>query len=259
LNTLLFPDLEPWEPAPIDVPPLPPGEMHLWRTVVWNGPDGEPLPEASRVHLLSRSETDRLRRFRRTRDQVQFCGSRAFLRIVLGKYLGVGAEEVRFTQGQHGKPELDRDWLTSPLQFNLTHADELAIVGVSLASPVGVDLERVHGLSDLEPLVRRCLTPEEAKLLDGLEHHQRSKGFLRLWSRKEALLKGLGLGLVGDLSQIAVWDAGAPTWVKGSQAVREQDLDDWRLIDLTPSPGYVGAAALHGAGDRVRYFVYESR
>jgi 4'-phosphopantetheinyl transferase len=231
--------------------------MHLWRTIVWNGSDGDPF-EGGRIRLLSRDETDRLRRFRRSQDQVQFRESRAFLRIVLGKYLGVGAEEVRFTPGPHGKPELDQDWLASPLQFNLAHSEELAIVGVSPASPVGVDIERVHGLSDLEALVRRCLTPEEAKLLDGLEHHQRSKGFLRLWSRKEALLKGLGLGLVGDLSQIAVWDADAPSWVEDSQGVREPALDDWRLIDLSPSPGYVGAAAFFGADHRIRYFAYES-
>jgi 4'-phosphopantetheinyl transferase len=126
--------------------------------------------------------------------------TRAALNDVLAHYLG--APPDRFEKGPHGKPRLagDQAWL----RFNLSHSGEVALVGVARDVEVGIDVERIRPVPEMRAIARRWLGRDD--LADPAE-------FFRAWTRHEAMLKALGVGLSGPVGDFAGFvaeiDAGA--------------------------------------------------
>jgi phosphopantetheinyl transferase len=96
--------------------------------------------------------------------------SRWALREILGRYLGLPANELRFETGRHGKPRLATP--EGELAFNLSHSSSLALVAVARRE-VGVDVERIRT--------------------------KRPVDFYRRWADREARVKYLGTGLTGPV------------------------------------------------------------
>jgi 4'-phosphopantetheinyl transferase len=111
------------------------------------------------------------------------------------------------------------------------------MVGVAVAEvPVGVDVEDLAGRPADPLLEAETLAPAELAMLDAGDPAQRPTTFLRLWTRKEALLKATGTGLSVPMQQVVVCAPGAP----GALLPGPEPL---RLWDLDPGTGFVGALA----------------
>ncbi|MFC9675215.1 MULTISPECIES: 4'-phosphopantetheinyl transferase family protein [unclassified Streptomyces] len=80
-----------------------------------------------------------------------------------------------------------------PLHFSLSHCEGLVLIGVA-GSPVGVDADRVPDPGAVGDLVK-VLHPAERGDLAALPAEARAAALCRVWSRKEAYLKGIGVGL----------------------------------------------------------------
>lgn len=66
--------------------------------------------------------------------------------------------------------------------------------------------------------------------------------FLRLWTRKEAVLKAAGCGLLGGLDGVDVsQEPLSPVTLRG--ATDESAESCWRVQDLEPIDGFAGAVA----------------
>src|ERR1700722_17902198 len=97
---------------------------------------------------LSPDEMDRAERYHFDRDRRRFIAGRGLLRSVLGHYLGQQPVQLKFDYGARGKPALagcDRDEM---LHFNLAHSDDLLVLAVTRACPVGIDVERLRPMND---------------------------------------------------------------------------------------------------------------
>ncbi|MCC5866373.1 MAG: 4'-phosphopantetheinyl transferase superfamily protein [Wenzhouxiangella sp.] len=167
--------------------PLPPAHsVDLWLT------DLDELPLEAGPGGLARRE-----RVLRRRIQQQF-----LLRLLLGAYLGIPGKEVSILRPGRGKPELVPEQAASGLRFNLSHSGGWLAVAVSRGLEVGVDVERDRPLSRPDELARRYFSKREAEWLNGLEPDQRMAAFLKQWTAREALVKAMGTGLAGALSEI---------------------------------------------------------
>jgi 4'-phosphopantetheinyl transferase len=182
--------------------------------------------------LLSADEHARAGRFVRDRDRERFVAGRAFLRLVLGRCLGEDPRGLVFRYGPNGKPELGgapRD-----LAFNLAHSEARGVCAVARGcDAVGVDVERVRPIEDAAGVARLALPQGEAARLASLPEPQRRRAFYEAWTRHEALLKALGLGLGEPL------DDSAPGERLSLQAFELED-------------GHVGAVAVAGRGWTLR-------
>lgn len=116
--------------------------------------------------------------------------SRALLRLLLGALSAREPDALEFTIGPHGKPQL----LDSSLQFNVSHSGDLWLLAVSPAVSVGVDIEAPRTLQAWQRLADRVFTTAERAALE-LETDPPLDAFFTGWTRKEAVLKGLGTGL----------------------------------------------------------------
>jgi 4'-phosphopantetheinyl transferase len=193
---------------------------------------------------LSPEETERAERFRFDRHRRAFVLGRAALRALLGSYLDIAPDAVRFEFGPQGKPRLAGT--SSPLQFNASNSGHLAAYAFTAGCEIGVDLEQHRAMLDLENIARRFFSPEETAELLELPASEKTAAFFRCWTRKEAFIKALGGGLSIPLDSFQVTlrpdDAARMVSLGGSsQAAR-----GWMLHDFTPAPDYAGAIAYPG-------------
>ncbi|MEM4658890.1 MAG: 4'-phosphopantetheinyl transferase superfamily protein, partial [Candidatus Methanosuratincola sp.] len=159
-------------------------------------------------------------------------------------YLACDPASLRFSYGTHGKPHLECD-----LRFNLSHSEGLAAVAVAWGREVGVDIERVREGFSFDELAGRFFSPYEAALISSLAHESKMEEFFRLWTRKEAYMKALGVGMSLPLARL---DFSHESGGARLLSCMGEGSTPWRIEDFTPAPGYTGAVAVEGEGFRVK-------
>ncbi len=160
-------------------------------------------PQTNRLsQWLSSDERERSDRFRFARDRCRFVVCRAALRSILGERLGVSPADVRFDYGEFGRPSLTRGMDRSGPYFNVSHCRDLGCIAVASSCDVGVDVEAVRQLKDLERMTRKTLAASEQRYIAAIPASDRLRTFFRYWTLKEALLKVVGVGLQWPLRDI---------------------------------------------------------
>ena len=122
------------------------------------------------------------------------------LRQILAGKLGINPADVKYTVSEKGKPRIAGD----EVYFNITHTRDAFALAVSESSPVGIDLEKVNKNFSFEPVVKRFFSVEEAGFILNPDVESRELFFM-LWTRKEALLKSFGTGILPHISHIEVF------------------------------------------------------
>ena len=146
-----------------------------------------------RGDVLTPAEAERASRFVFAELGERWTAARVLLREVLGRATRTAAADVPIRVGEHGKPMVDG------LEFSLSHSGSLVLIGVG-ALPLGVDVE---GIPDDRAVAQigASLHPWETMGLRGLPSEERPGAFTRVWVRKEAMCKALGIGLLRGLSR----------------------------------------------------------
>lgn len=160
---------------------------------------GDPWDGYDWLHVVER---DRAASFRSARDRRRFVAAHAALRRLLGDRLGILPGDVRFDRRcrrcghpTHGRPELVGGDLPS---FSLARAGGIALVAVSDAGRIGADVEAVD--RPWPAVGRVAFTPRERAWLAARDAHDQARLAAGLWTRKEAVVKALGVGLAGPLT-----------------------------------------------------------
>jgi 4'-phosphopantetheinyl transferase len=232
----------PWPLASRVVAPGP-AEARIWSADL--EPGAEAVDQLGAV--LSPGERERAARFRFRRDAMRWIVARATLREILGTCLDADPRAVTFVYGEKGKPALAMHARHLDLQFSLAHSAELAVYAVTVGCPVGVDVERLRAVPGMERIAERAFSPEEYAALGGLPKALRPAGFFNCWTRKEAYIKAVGLGLSYPLAQFSVSLApGEPARLR-SVEIDSTHVETWTMIALAPRAEFVGAVVV---GDR---------
>ena len=125
--------------------------------------------------------------FRHEHQQLQ--NAVAYLLLCKALREGYGIEEQpAFDYGQKGKPFLKDH---PDVHFNLSHCSE-AVICVTDDGPIGVDIESVKAFD--EEVARYAMNADELQQI--LQAPRPDVAFTRLWTRKEAVLKCSGQGLI---------------------------------------------------------------
>ena len=191
--------------------------------------------------LLSPQEMSRADRSHQAHLKASYEVSHGVLRVLFSQYLKRGPREVEFTLGRAGKPALRGD---SRLRFNMSHSGGLAAYAFTLDCEIGIDIEEVRTMPDLEPVAQHYFCgAEAAELLAIPDERRRQEAFYRCWTRKESYIKAIGDGLSVPLDRFQVTfspDSAARLVHIGHDAGA---ASAWTLEHLEPAPGYVGALA----------------
>lgn len=210
-----------------------PREVRVWQVHL-----GERRHSAA-VSVLSETERQRMVRLRRQADRDGYAAAHAALRLIVSGCAGVDPRSICIAQSDctrcgegHGKPHF-----VTPrhFEFSISHCGDVALLALTRGVRVGVDVERIDRCRSRRRLVNRYFAPLEAAHLDGMEQEDQAIEFARLWTRKEAYLKGTGEGLLG-------LKRGPETW---HDFVRSPRGDSWwRIADLGVCAGHAAAVAV---------------
>lgn len=164
------------------------------------------------------------------------------------------AQPPLIERGAHGKPFAPA---LPDLHFNLSHAGPHLLLAFARDQALGIDLERRDRRLSIEDIANRFFAPREARALAGLPPAQQRETFLRLWTRKEAVLKAIGHGLGFGLDRVEFSLDRAHEVGALLQVAREAGAaSEWIVRRVDPGPDLLGALAWRGAERRVRTFTW---
>jgi 4'-phosphopantetheinyl transferase len=194
--------------------------------------------------MLNERELHRASRFYYEHLRRRFTLSHGCLRALLGLYLGVPPRDVQFGYGVRSKPFIDKP--VTDLRFNQSDSGDLVAFAFTSGCEIGVDIEEVHPLSDLEGVVANVFTPREIVELCRIDSSRQQEAFFATWTRKEAYVKALGDGLFipPDSFRVTVCSSENKPRVYFDQG--PETVNDWQLHSFHPAPGYLGTIAYRG-------------
>jgi 4'-phosphopantetheinyl transferase len=196
--------------------------------------------------ILAADEINRANRFHFQRDRERFVAGRGLLRVILSSYVGVPPDEIIFTYGSQGKPELRRQVGHAVIRFNLAHSDGTAIYAITQDRPVGVDIEWVTDNFPVESVAEHFFSTIEVAALRSLPPHMQRVAFFKCWTRKEAFIKALGDGLSCPLSDFDV--SVTPGEAARLLHVRwaPEEASRWCMEDIESVPNCAAAIVISG-------------
>ncbi len=197
------------------------------------------------TELLSVKEMDRAAKFRFPEHQDRFITGWGLLRVILSLCLNQPAAKLSFDRGPHGKPFLTGPALPFRLHFNLSHSGDNVLYAVSLRE-VGVDLESHNRNIKFAELSERICTLREFAQLWAEPCSLRQAAFFDCWTRKEAILKAIGVGLSGGLNTLEVCFKGEK---RREYRICLEDTDgrEWTVLNLPLEDSWSGALAAAGS------------
>jgi 4'-phosphopantetheinyl transferase len=228
-------------------------DVHAWVVPL----DVTPQACEGLLATLAPDERQRACEFRFDAPRRRYVIARSALRRLLGDYLDAEPASIHLTVDQNQKPHLASQHAAADLHFNVSHSGDLAVIGVSLGCEVGVDVEQLRDVGHLEQIARRFFHPSETNAVLSAADSARNLAFLRCWTGKEAILKALGTGIVGNLPDFQVpIDNGWQGWVECSSGMPHESRSRCWLEQLTPHHDYVAAIACVESKRLVRSYTF---
>jgi phosphopantetheinyl transferase len=217
---------------------LAPGEAHLWRARSCT------LAGPLRGDCLDPVEHRRAMRLIMPEQRRAYVFARTMLRVVLGTYMSVDPAMLRFAMTAAGKPYLPGQ----RLRFSLSHSGDGVLLALVNWNEVGVDLESIDRKIDIDVLEGASLSEAERSGIDAMDQPGRRRSILRIWTRKEALLKAEGSGLARDPRDLTL-----PVAAGVSKLVRVQHGGRiWTLTDVPIGEAWHASMAVEGQAIAVR-------
>ncbi len=149
--------------------------------------------------LLDPVESERAKRFRFLHDRERFILGHGVLRELLGRYLNRDGSLIRFSRGPFGKPYLE----SKKLHFNFSDTKDAILLGFTSGQEIGVDIETMSRDVDHGAVSQHYFTPNETTAIQAAGPDAKQR-FLEFWTRKEAVLKASGVGIMEDLRVLSV-------------------------------------------------------
>ena len=207
------------------------------------------LAEGVRVaanDLLPRTDLDRAERFAQQVDRDRHLLAWSVARLILAALLERSPRSLEFADNGYGKKHIDLP--DCRLRFNISHSGDYVLVALADRLEVGVDVESMRPLPDLMAVAARFFSPAERAILQALPADRREDAFFAVWTRKEAFIKAVGMGLSLPLDAFDV--SVDPDAAGRLLSVRHpgQHADFWSLSDIATVPEYRAALALGGPG-----------
>jgi 4'-phosphopantetheinyl transferase len=200
---------------------------------------------------LSPEEMTRAQRFLSSRDRNRYVVQHGVLRKLLAGYVGCDPCQVDIRSNENGKPYLAGPKNDILIQYSISHSEDFAAYAFGLIDSIGVDIEKIREFPDMLDVVEEHFTQQETHEIFSCPNDQRLKLFYRFWTRKEAVLKAQGEGLLRALDSVDVAFGKIP----GTWKVRFTDrtiTEEYFLVDIeAPSGFYTALAAAGSAADIV--------
>lgn len=150
---------------------------------------------------LSEEELNKFNNYKDTEDRNRHLLARYFVRKISSNYLKVDPNSFQIDYLENNKPYFK---YYPHFNFNISHSGDYIVIGFANRWSVGVDIEFMNSQLDLYDMIINCMSNYEISMI--LNSEAPRAVFFKHWTRKESLLKGVGLGLTDRIKDVACVD-----------------------------------------------------
>ena len=236
--------------TPEMLPPLEQETVQIWRIDFARlGDLLNDLLDAA-YDVLSSEERARAARMRAGAPRNEFVVGRGCLRRLLGAAVGRDPGRLVFDIGAHGKPELrgaGQPW------FNVAHSGGMVLIALSRTGAVGIDVERVDSTVELMDVARTAFHPKDVAQIERAgTQAERLAAFYRCWTRREAVGKADGRGLLTPLHATLFDGDGLEEFKVDISDGGTEKRSQFFVRQIDAGPAHVAALAYERAGLELR-------
>ena len=162
-----------------------------------------------------------IERYKRWQDrQATLFGKLLLLKALQQQFHDAGLSKFQsMALSEFGKP-----FIKGGPEFNISHSQDIVVVALTDNEAIGIDIEKIHPV-DKDDFV--CELPEIISFFETHEADKATHLFFECWTKKEAVLKGFGKGLLVPLKDVLL---------KGDQACI--DNRSWFIKEVPIGEGY---------------------
>jgi len=146
--------------------------------------------------FLSEVEIAKSERFHYQKDRQSYIIVHGLIRWISGNLLGMEPKAIRIDYNAYGKPFIPNN--TGNIFFNVSHSSGASVLAFDQGHEIGADIEKIDPDFDFQPIIQRFFTEKENRFINE-PGKQSSHRFYKLWTRKEAFLKALAIGITENL------------------------------------------------------------
>ncbi len=216
-----------------------PNSVHIWKAEFQSFRQVQDLLAS----WLNVEETQRWQRYIAEDVRERFLTSRGLLRAIISFYTGRDPSEIQFAVSPHGKPNLCFPGQTG-MEFSVSHSSGIILFAFTKGLPVGIDVETMRQELEHNMISSKYFSQLENQSILDLPQSLQKHAFFNCWTRKEAYLKGLGVGLQAPLQDFSVSVSPHEPAFLIDPLPADNDGDPWQIVAIEPQPGYAAAAAV---------------
>jgi len=151
--------------------------------------------------VLSSKEIVRFNQYIFLKDKLNFLSGKFLVKKIVSEFHGINLLDVSIEQKDiHSKPFINIPKLS--FYFNISHTGTQIIVAASLTHDIGIDIEEARYKKGLDLVVNSYFTKAEASKIENAINKEEI--FKTYWTRKEAIVKLLGIQLLDQVKNIEV-------------------------------------------------------
>uniref|UniRef100_A0A7V2ZIA3 4'-phosphopantetheinyl transferase superfamily protein n=1 Tax=Ignavibacterium album TaxID=591197 RepID=A0A7V2ZIA3_9BACT len=190
--------------------------------------------------LLVDDEIERVNKLKFESDKQRALKTYFIRRKILSAYTDISPEKIIFKYNTYGKPYFT-DGNNFRIKFNYSHSQDLLLFAICLDNEIGVDLEFIKVLPDLKNLAENYFSQKEFCYYQSFKSPEEKLFFFyKIWTRKEALLKAIGTGLIDGLKVLNVLDGSA---VNNSSLIISYYKKKLIITDIMVPENFIGSLA----------------
>lgn len=236
----------------------------------WSAPSSEAFEKDNTVHLwllnyktchdflnnilpeLSSGELERANKFYFEEDRNRYLITRSILKKILSRMLNTVPGQLRFEFNAYGKPFLKSD---PGLFFNVSHSGNFGLIAITSIADIGVDVEKYRHKMTGDDVAKRFFSSKEISDYLNLNVKERQQGFFNCWTRKEAFIKAVGMGLSLPLNSFDV--SLKPGSKAQITAIRKppDDPEKWTMESIYVDEEYAAAYTLRAKHFKTKYWM----
>jgi 4'-phosphopantetheinyl transferase len=240
---------------PDHLPHLEDHEVQVWRI-----PYDQSYELTARLEpILQVKEQAQAMRLRSAQVRDHFTIGRASLRILLGNLQKIDSRDVVITTGIHGKPDTPSIG-EHKIFFNVSHSKETILIALCRQGSVGIDVEHIDRDTNIMEVAEANFTKRESNRLAAISDPEtRRRTFFHYWTRKEAIGKADGRGLLLPLGSFDVSFESMSSQPVRVNHFSDQDSKDEKFYfvkDISLGDKAVAALALEARDCRINTLIF---
>ena len=190
--------------------------------------------------ILSDNEKTKIKKYISKGLRSRHIVSTGLARVLISNYTTYKPNDIIFKYNEFGKPFVSPDSNGNNLFFNLSHSYNYVVYVFTRNMPIGIDVEKVKELADMEGVVDLCFSESEKKWFSKVSSDKKEEIFYKIWTAKEAYIKAIGKGFSFSPKRISLGQQiENRLFVKEIEGNGDNNL--WKLITFNPYPDFISS------------------